>query len=136
MIPSSTWSWRSTWTRNSLSLWLAVRLKARGFPAPSLRALPFPFASPALAKALGVVKNIPMDEENIQSIIDHMSPEQYARYQRRLAAATRKGEQIGRERLVAELLRKGIIDREAARLSLGVDDAELERILEKYLDAE
>ena len=101
---------------------------------------PFPFASPALAKALGVVKNIPMDEENIQSIIDHMSPEQYARYQRRLAAATRKGreegERIGRERLVAEQLRDGFITREAACRFLGVDGAELDVVLEKYLDAE
>ena len=87
-----------------------------------------------------MVKNIPMDEENIQSIIDHMSPEQYARYQRRLAAATRKGmeegERIGRERLVAELLRKDIIDREVACLSLGVDDAGIDVVLEKYVDAE
>ncbi|MBQ7244711.1 MAG: hypothetical protein IJS52_10995 [Bacilli bacterium] len=101
---------------------------------------PGKIASPALAKALGVVKNIPMDEENIRSIIDHMSEEQYARYQRNLAAATRKGreegERIGRERLVAEMVSKGLIDRDVACLSLGVDDAELDRILEKYLGAE
>ena len=83
-----------------------------------------------------MVKNIPMDEENIRSIIDHMSEEQYARYQRNLAAATRKGEQIGRERLVAEMVSKGLITREVACLSLGVDDSALDQVLEKYLDAE
>ena len=85
-----------------------------------------------------------MDEENIQSIIDHMSEEQYARYQRRLAAATRKGreegEQIGerrgRERLVAEQLRGGFITREVACRFLGVDDSTLDQVLEKYLNAE
>ena len=97
-----------------------------------------------LAKALGRVKNMAMEQDNIQWLLDNMSLERQERYHKSIEDAHRKGVEEGREegreegavRAVASLLRKGFITRDAARVTLGVEDSELDAILERYRDAE
>ena len=97
-------------------------------------------SSPGLAKALGRVKNMAMEQDNIQWLLDNMSLERQERYHKSIEDAHRKGVEEGREegavRAVASLLRKGFITRDAARVTLGVEDSELDAILERYRDAE
>ena len=101
-------------------------------------------SSPGLAKALGRVKNMAMEQDNIQWLLDNMSLERQERYHKSIEDAHRKGVEEGREegreegavRAVASLLRKGFITRDAARVTLGVEDSELDAILDRYRDAE
>ena len=92
-------------------------------------------SAPGLAKALVKVKNMTMDENTMQWLLDHMSPERQERYRKSLEEARRRGVKEGAERVVAMLLRKGHVTREAACLVLGVSDSDLDAVLEKYQDA-
>ncbi|MBQ7244396.1 MAG: hypothetical protein IJS52_09400, partial [Bacilli bacterium] len=85
-----------------------------------------------------------MEQDNIQWLLDNMSLERQERYHKSIEDAHRKGVEEGREegreegaeRAVASLLCKGFITRDAARVTLGVEDSELDAILERYRDAE
>ena len=92
-------------------------------------------SAPGLAKALVKVKNMTMDENTMQWLLDHMSPERQERYRKSIEEAHRKGVEEGAERTVAMQLRKGLVTREAACLTLGVSDSDLDAVLEKYQDA-
>ena len=104
-------------------------------------------SAPGLAKALVKVKNMTMDENTMQWLLDHMSPERQERYRKSIEEAHRKGVEEGleearrrgvkegAERAVAMLLWKGLVTREAACLVLGVSDSDLDAVLEKYQDA-
>ena len=104
-------------------------------------------STPGLAKALVKVKNMTMDENTMQWLLDHMSPERQERYRKSIEEAhrkgveeglkegRRKGVEEGLERAVAMLLRKGLVTREAACLVLGVSDSDLDAVLEKYQGA-
>ena len=76
-----------------------------------------------------------MDENTMQWLLDHMSPERQERYRKSIEEGHQKGVEEGAERAVATLLRKGLITREAACLVLGVSDSDLDAVLEKYQDA-
>ena len=97
-----------------------------------------------------------MEQDNIQWLLDNMSLERQERYHKSIEDAHRKGVEEGREegrvegrvegreegreegavRAVALQLRKGLVTREVACLTLGVEDSELDAILERYRDAE
>ena len=92
-----------------------------------------------------------MDENTMQWLLDHMSPERQERYRKSIEEAHlkgveegyrksieegyREGVKEGAERVVAMLLWKGHVTREAACLVLGVSDSDLDAVLEKYQDA-